>query len=406
MVPQTFHAGLIVPVVKDKRGDLTDINNYRPITLSPCISKLFEMCILELYGDVLLTYPLQFGFKKKLSTSHALYTLRRTVEYYVNGGSTVNVALLDLSKAFDNVHRATLLQRLIDVGMPLGIVALLARWYGGAYACVRWGSSLSTCFSLSAGVQQGGVLSPVLFNVYVNSIIQNLQMSKYGCVIGSQFLGCIMYADDLVLLSPSVCELQKMINICADEAKCLNLKFNAKKSCVLRFGVRYLRDCQRLTLDDNEIEFVNTARYLGVLLRAGKSFGVSLHCMKSNFYSSFNSIFHHVAKFRNELIVLHLVSAYCQPYLLYATECLGLNMTQLRSIEHTWHCAISHIFHITGADVQHVCNFTSGLPFHIMLLHREIKFLTGLCHVGNPVLHFVFGVMDMKHVDKLRNRSV
>jgi len=64
VVPQTFHAGIIVPVVTDKRGDVTDINNYRPITLSPCISKLFEMCILELYGDVLVTSPLQFGFKK------------------------------------------------------------------------------------------------------------------------------------------------------------------------------------------------------------------------------------------------------------------------------------------------------------------------------------------------------
>jgi len=47
-----------------------------------------------------------------------------------------------------------------------------------------------------------------------------------------------MYADDLVLLSPSVCDLQKMIIICVDEAKCLNLKFNAKKSCIMRFGAR------------------------------------------------------------------------------------------------------------------------------------------------------------------------
>ena len=70
-----------------------------------------------------------------------------------------------------------------------------------------------------------------------------------------------------------------------------------------------------------------------------------------------------MAKFQNELIVLHVVSAYCMPYLLYATECLGLNMTQLRSIEHTWQCAVSHIFHITGADVQLVCNFYVGCAF-------------------------------------------
>jgi len=54
VVPATFHTGIIIPVVKDKRGDLTDITNYRAVTLSPCISKLYEMCVLELYGNLLL----------------------------------------------------------------------------------------------------------------------------------------------------------------------------------------------------------------------------------------------------------------------------------------------------------------------------------------------------------------
>ena len=404
VVPKAFHAGIIIPVVKDKRGDLTDITNYRAITLSPCISKLFEMCVLELYGELLLTSSLQFGFKKKLSTSHALYTLRRTVDYYVRNGSTVNVSLLDFSKAFDNVHHGVLFQRLLDVGLPAGIVKLLARWYDGTYACVRWGSCFSACFNVTAGVRQGGVLSPVLFNVYVNSVIQRLQMSNCGCAIGSQFLGCIMYADDLVLLSPSVCDMQKMIDICVDEASCLNLKFNVKKSCVLRFGVRHLRHCKQITLNGKEIEYVSTARYLGVLLRAGRSFGVDLHFMKSPFYSSFNSIFHRSKKFHDELVIMHLVSAYCKPYLLYATDCIGLSVTQMRSIEHTWQCAISHIFHITGVDVQQVCNFTSKVPIHVAIQNRQIKFLDSLCHVDNTVLKFLFDVMDRNVLAELRNR--
>jgi len=126
VVPETFHAGIVVPVLKDKRGDVTDINNYRAVTLSSCISKLFEMCILELYGDMLSTLHLQFGFKKKLGTMHTLYALRSTVEYFVKNGSTVNVALLDISKAFDNVHHIKMFQKLLDLGLPPGIVELLA----------------------------------------------------------------------------------------------------------------------------------------------------------------------------------------------------------------------------------------------------------------------------------------
>ena len=65
VVPQTFLAGIVVPVIKDKRGDITDINNYRAVTPSSCISKLFGMCILEVYGDMLATLPMQFELKKK-----------------------------------------------------------------------------------------------------------------------------------------------------------------------------------------------------------------------------------------------------------------------------------------------------------------------------------------------------
>jgi len=74
-------------------------------------------------------------------------------------------------------------QKLLDLGLPPGIVELLAVWYGGSYACVRWHMCMSACFSLAAGVRQGGVLSPVLFTVYVNSVLLRFRL----------YLGCIMY---------------------------------------------------------------------------------------------------------------------------------------------------------------------------------------------------------------------
>jgi len=88
------------------------------------------------------------------------------------------------------------------------------------------------------------------------------------------------------------------------------------------------------------------------MLKVGRNFGVDIQYMKSNFYRSFNSVFHRVARCQNELVVLQLVTSYCQPYLLYCTECLELSVTQMRSIQHTWLCAISHIFHFTGSDVE------------------------------------------------------
>jgi len=86
---------------------------------------------------------------------------------------------------------------------------------------VRWGSAVSAYFSLTCGVRQGGVLSQVLFSIYVDSIIERLGMFDYGCVTGDEFFGCIMHADDLVLVSHGVCVLQKMIDICVDELNCV-----------------------------------------------------------------------------------------------------------------------------------------------------------------------------------------
>jgi len=80
-VPDDFGIGIIVPVIKDHHGDPTSVDNYRPITLSPVISKIFENLLIEHYANYLCTDDLQFGFKKRLSCSHAIYLLKQTIEY-------------------------------------------------------------------------------------------------------------------------------------------------------------------------------------------------------------------------------------------------------------------------------------------------------------------------------------
>jgi len=160
-----------------------------------------------------------------------------------------------------------------------------------------------------------------------------------------------------------------------------------------------MRVCELITLYDNKLRYVHQARYLGVTLRSGKCFGVDLRSAKSNFYSSSNSIFHSAASYQNELVVLHLVSAYCKPYLLCAcSECIDLNVTQIRSIEHTWQTVISHIFYIKGADVRNVCNYVTDVPLNCILLNRRMRFIFGLYYVNNSSLQFLFNVTAKQEV--------
>jgi len=118
-----------------------------------------------------------------------------------------------------------------------------------------------------------------------------------------------MYADDLVLISSSICELQKMISVCSDEAAKINMQFNPSKCAICRFGPRYLNSCVQIWLQGAPIKYVQKAKYLAVMLQTNKSFSVDLHFMNSKFYRSFSAIFHKAAKLKDELVTLHLVTS-------------------------------------------------------------------------------------------------
>jgi len=212
-VPNCFGKGIIIPLVKDKSADITDINNYRDITLSSVISKVFEMCLVELFSDYLQTSDLQFGFKKQLGCSNAIYALSSVIEFFTKNGSTINACFLDLSKAFDKVNHYGLYLKLMKRGIPQMLLNVIINWYGKCSAMVRWESSLSRCFSVTCGVRRGGVLSPFLFAIYVDDVIVSLQDKRLGCFVGGSYTGCLIYADDLVLLSASLTVLQRSTSV-------------------------------------------------------------------------------------------------------------------------------------------------------------------------------------------------
>ena len=91
---------------------------------SPVLSKVFEHCLLDRYCEYFVTSDSQFGFKHESSGAHAIYTLRSVVDYYVHYGSTVNVCLLDLSKAFDKMSHHGLF-KLMERHIPTNILSLL-----------------------------------------------------------------------------------------------------------------------------------------------------------------------------------------------------------------------------------------------------------------------------------------
>ena len=132
--------------------------------------------------------------------------------------------------------------------LPNNILTVLEYWYGLCSTCVRWGNVFSGFFQLKCGVRQGGVLSPYLFACYIDDIVDALQRSGLGCNVKHVPVCIFLYADDIVLLTPSVEALQQMIHICEFELALLEMALNPKKSVCIRFGPRFDAKCATIIM--------------------------------------------------------------------------------------------------------------------------------------------------------------
>ena len=126
---------------------------------------------------------------------------------------------MDLSKAFDMVNWKELFLILRRRGVDPIFLRVLIFIYRNQKCNVKWNSSYSQHFSVRNGVRQGAVSSPILFSVYINDLLLLLKQAGLGCHVGTFFLGCLGYTDDLLLLSASRSGLQAILNICKNFMK-------------------------------------------------------------------------------------------------------------------------------------------------------------------------------------------
>ena len=117
---------------------------------------------------------------------------------------------LDASKAFDKINHWVLFKKLLYRGVPIYLVKVLCYWYQHQSMYVKWGSTLSSKFQVTNCVRQGGVLSPLLFNVYVNELSELLNKSGIGGNMGSTIIKHMLYADDICIVSLSSSGLQQL----------------------------------------------------------------------------------------------------------------------------------------------------------------------------------------------------
>ena len=148
------------------------------------------------FFEHLSTSQHQYGFKKSSSTVHALHCLREIVNYYVNNDSRVYCTFLDASKAFDRLVHAGLFLKLIQRHIPIVFLEIIMFWYNNLQCRVKWDDCFSAWFSITAGVRQGGILSPDFYSIYVDDLLLRLESTGKGCHFYRVFAAALFYADD------------------------------------------------------------------------------------------------------------------------------------------------------------------------------------------------------------------
>ena len=213
-LPDSLLTVILVPIIKNKAGNINSINNYRPIALASILSKIIEYIILDRIELQLATNANQYGFKRGHGTDQCIYVLKEIANLYTSRKGCVYACFLDASKAFDQVNHSILFEKLSKRGVPGYILRLLIYWYQNQTMCVQWGSTLSDSFTVTNGVRQGSILSSHFFSIYVDDLSMQLNNLNIGCVIGNAIINHLLYADDIVLLSPSSAGLKALLTIC------------------------------------------------------------------------------------------------------------------------------------------------------------------------------------------------
>lgn len=265
--PSSWKVAKVIAIHKPGK-DPTSPKSYRPISLLSALSKLFERVVhgrILSFADANNIFPeQQFGFRKGRSTVHQLTRAVQLIRRNKQVAKTSAMALLDVEKAFDNVWHDGLVSKLRRCGLPLYIVRVIRCYLAGRTFRVSINNTLSDIFNIVAGVPQGSILGPILFNIFTS----DLPPLPDG---GELFL----FADDTAIVYKGrviralTAKLQRGLDALAAYFAEWKIRINAAKTQTILFphsGSHKLIPAAdvKIKLEGNTIEWSKVVTYLGL----------------------------------------------------------------------------------------------------------------------------------------------
>ena len=386
--PDGMLIGTMVPLPKG-RWNLSNSSNYRAITISSLFGKILDNLILEKEASNLMTNDLQFSFKPGLSTTMCSTMVRDTISYFVHKNSTVYGLVLDATKAFDRLNYCKLFKILLSRNVNPLICRLLLFMYINQTLRVRWGNTYSDSFSVSNGVKQGGVISPIFFCVYMDGLISELIASGVGCWMGSVYAGAPAYADDFKLLAPSILALNIMLDICIKYAEKYDVIFNDKSQLIVFNAINNDDPPPVIKINGKQVEAVDSITHLGHTINANIFKCDTSRCIR-DFYSQSNSFLGNFSKITSKMRN-YLFFKYCSSF--YGSQFLPIYNDSMNDVIRAWHVVVRRVWRVPWRTH---CNFLPHLagvmPPELSFAKRAIQFSNSVINSKNKVVNMITGM--------------
>ena len=325
--PTNLKLARVLPIYKNK-GDPHLMTNYRPISLLPAASKIYEKALYEQIYDYFTEHKLmldsQYGFRKKHSTEHAALELIDRLMEEIDKKNIPIAIFLDLSKAFDTLNHTILLRKLKYYGFKDSAISLMQSYLVNRKQYVEIDKIKSKTTTIITGVPQGSILGPLLFLICINDINQASKIFKF-----------ILYADDSTLKSIVNCSDPKSVSeIINKELEkihdwlCVNkLSINAGKSKFMLFSTKQKNITEyklnlKLKLCGEEIEQPDSFNFLGLTLDSNLSWNAHIKHIRVKLART-GGIIYRLKRFLPSHILKTLYCTLALPYLHYCSLAWG-----------------------------------------------------------------------------------
>ena len=321
---------ILTPILKS--GPKMDPSNYRGISILSCLGKLYTAILnkrlMKFVIERGILRPEALGFVAGNRTSDAHLVVHSLIQRYCHQENRkIFSCFVDFSKAFDTIPRDLLFEKLLKYGINGKFFNNIKTMYTNDNCCIKVGNKLTESFLANQGVKQGCILSPLLFNIFIADIVERFETENCRPIKidESRNLSCLLWADDIILLSHSEEGLRNMLSALDSYVNENGMSINTKKTQCMIFNKtgKFIR--RSYPMKNGIIETTKSYKYLGFILTPSGGIISGLKDLRDRAQRAYYKLKHKLGlHFRlYPSTTISLFESLIKPILLYSSDFWG-----------------------------------------------------------------------------------